>query len=183
MTSERTERPRFTGTTVHEDELGRYEFRYPWDWTKSELEDDRDGVIMLPVEDDPATYFAVWVNEMELEVVADDLPDLREGFEAGLQQLGDCSIEKCDDQNYNNIVKLERIHTFTQDGVSRKRRVWALYADRWQFLVVYQGSSVEEFEYWLPMGNYCFSTFKLPQELWYATDPELTKAPAGDSSN
>lgn len=181
MTTERTERPRFTGTTVYNDHLGRYEFRYPWDWIESELEDDRDGVMMRPVEDDQDTYFAVWVSELEVQVVADDLPDLREGFEAGLAQLPDLKLESTDDQTYNNIVKLERTFTFTEDGATRKRRVWVLYADRWQFLVVYQGSSVEEYHYWLPMGNYCFSAFQLPQALWFATDPSLLKPPAQSS--
>lgn len=175
MTSERTERPRFTGITTFNDHLGRYEFRYPWDWIESELEDDREGVIMRPVEEDQNTYFAVWVNELDVAVVADDLPDLRDGFEAGLSQLADAEVEKADDQNYNNIVKIERIFTFREDGATRKRRVWALYADRWQFLVVFQGSTVEEYHYWLPMGNYCFSAFKLPEALWFATDPELLK--------
>lgn len=174
MTSQRTERPQFTGVNAFNDHLGRFEFRYPSDWIVSELEDDRDGIIMRPVEEDQDTYFAVWVNELEIAIVADDLPDLRDGLEAGLEQLNVREIEKTDDQNYNNIVKLERIFTFEQDGVLRKRRVWALYADRWQFLVAFQGSTVEEYHYWLPMGNYCFTAFKLPQALWFATDPEVS---------
>lgn len=181
MTTERPERPLFTGTTAYNDHLGRYEFRYPWDWIESELEDDRDGVMMRPVEADEDTYFAVWVSELEVQVVADDLPDLREGFEAGLAQLSDLETEKVDDQTYNNIVKLERTLTFAEDGAIRKRRVWVLYADRWQFLVVFQGSSVEEYHYWLPMGNYCFSTFQLPEALWFATDPSLLKPPVQSS--
>ena len=177
MSTERTERPQFTGINSFHDELGRYEFRYPWEWIASELEEDREGVILRPVEEDQNTYFAVWVNELEVTVVADDLPDLRAGFEAGLAELDAIDIEKAEDQNYNNIVKIERIFTFKQDGEIRKRRVWALYADRWQFLVAYQGSTVEEYEYWLPMGNYCFTAFKLPQALWFATDPSVSGAP------
>ena len=37
-----------------------------------------------------------------------------------------------------------------------------MYADTWQYLVAYQGATVEEFHYWLPMGNYCFTSFQLP---------------------
>jgi hypothetical protein len=177
VSTERTELPQFTGINSFHDHLGRYEFRYPWDWIESELEDDREGVILRPVDEDQNTYFAVWVNELEVTVVADDLPDLREGFEAGLKELDAIDIEKANDENYNNIVKIERIFTFNQDGQIRKRRVWALYADRWQFLVVYQGSTIEEYEYWLPMGNYCFTAFKLPQALWFATDPSVSGAP------
>ena len=38
-------------------------------------------------------------------------------------------------------------------------------------VVVFQGETPEEYHYWLPMGNYCFTSFQLPMALWYATDP------------
>lgn len=173
----RTGRPRFTGITTYTDEQGRYEFRHPWDWERSELDDDLDGVIVQPEQDDPATYFAVWVSPLELSVVAEDLPDLRAGFDDGLNQLADLTIESATENTYNNIVKVERTVTFTEDGATRKRRVWALYADRWQFVVAFQGSTVEEFHYWLPMGNYCFTSFQLPHALWFASDPSVYKRP------
>ena len=81
------------------------------------------------------------------------------------------SVEGSRDDTYNDIVKLERTLTFTDEGEVRKRRVWSMYADHWQFIVVYQGATVEEFHYWLPMGNYCFTSFQLPMALWFATDP------------
>ena len=73
----------------------------------------------------------------------------------------------------SNLVKLERIYTFDEDGVTRKRRVWTMYVDSWLIVVVWQGSTPEEYAYWLPMGNYAFSTFELPQALWFATDRDL----------
>ena len=77
------------------------------------------------------------------------------------------------DNTYNDIVKLERTLTFTDEGEVRKRRVWSMYADHWQFIVLFQGATVEEYHYWLPMGNYCFMAFQLPMALWYATDPAV----------
>lgn len=177
----RTGRPRFTGVTTYADEQGRYEFRHPWGWERSELEDDRDGVIVRPEADDESTYFAVWVTELALSVVAEDLPDLRDGLDDGLTQLADLQVEESSENTYNNIVKLERTITFTEDGVTRKRRLWALYADRWQYLVAYQGSTVDEYKYWLPMGNYCYTAFQLPQALWFATDPTVADKPSTDS--
>lgn len=173
----RSGRPRFTGITTYSDEQGRYEFRHPWGWERSDLDDDRDGVIVRPEADDEATYFAVWVSELKLSVVADDLPDLRAGLDDGLAQLADLQVEDSQDATYNNIVKLDRVITFTEDGQTRKRRLWAMYADRWQFLVAFQGSTVEEYHYWLPMGNYCYSAFQLPQALWFATDPTVADKP------
>lgn len=171
----RTGRPRFTGITTYRDDQGRFEFRHPWGWTRTDLEDDLEGIITLPEADDEATYFAIWVTPLEVSVVADDLDDLRDGFDEGLKALEDVQVEDTQDTTYNNIIKLERTLTFTEDGAVRKRRVWALYADKWQYLVVYQGSTVEEFHYWLPMGNYCFTSFNLPQALWFATDPTMAE--------
>lgn len=173
----RTGRPQFTGITTYRDEQGRFEFRHPWGWERSDLEDDRDGVIAQPEADDEASYFAVWVTKLELNVVADDLPDLRAGFDDGLSRLPDLVVEESTERTYNNIVKLERTVTFSEDGQTRKRRVWGLYANEWQFVVAFQGSTVEEYHYWLPMGNYCFTSFNLPQALWHATDPSLVKPP------
>jgi len=110
-------------------------------------------------------------------VKADDLPLLREGFEEGLTTLPDVSVSASSDNTYNDIVKLERTLTFTDGAATRKRRIWSLYADRWQFTVVYQGSTVEEFHYWLPMGNYSFTAFQLPMALWFATDPAVSQRP------
>lgn len=172
-------RPHFTGVTTYRDPQGRFEFRFPWGWEKSELDEDRDGLIVRPETDDDDTYFAVWISRLEIGVVADDLADLRAGFEDGLDQLGKLEIESSRDDTYGNIVKLERIFTFDDGGEVRKRRAWGMYADTWQMVVVYQGSSVEEFHYWLPMGNYCFATFNLPFALWFATDPTVKK-PEGE---
>ncbi|WP_158548000.1 DcrB/PsbP domain-containing protein [Desertihabitans brevis] len=173
----RVGRPRFTGVTTFTDERGRYEFRHPSGWVRSALEPGLDGVIVRPEADDEATYFAVAVTDLEVAVVADDLETLRSGFDDGITQLPDAEVESGSEATYNHIVRLERTFTFSEDGTTRKRRVWALYADHWQFLVAFQGSTVEEFHYWLPMGNYCFTAFQLPHALWFATDPTVGVGP------
>jgi len=170
---ERTGRPRFTGVATYTDRLGRYEFRHPSSWFRAELDGDREGVIVGPDRDDEATHFAVAVTDLGVAVTADDLAVLREGFDHGIAELADVSIENSRDDLYNDIVKLERTLTFSDEGETHKRRVWSMYADHWQFTVVYQGASVEEFAYWLPMGNYCFTSFNLPLSLWFATDPAM----------
>ena len=171
---ERTGRPQFTGVTTYTDSQGRYEFRHPSDWFRAELDGDGDGVMVGPEPGDEATHFAVAVTDLGLGVVADDLEVLRGGFDEGLSVLADLAVESARDDTYNDIIKLERTLTFSEEGMTRRRRVWSLYADHWQFTVVYQGASVEEFQYWLPMGNYCFTAFQLPLALWFATDPVVS---------
>lgn len=173
----RTGRPRFTGVTTFVDALGRYEFRHPSDWFRSELEGGLDGVIVGPDPSDDATHFAVAVVDLGLPVVADDTETLREGFADGIAALPDVRIEDSRDDTYNDIVKLERTFTFSDGELVRKRRTWALYADHWQYTVEFQGATEAEFHYWLPMGNYCFTAFQLPMALWFATDPAVRADP------
>jgi len=171
-------RPRFTGISTFSDHLGRFEFRHPAEWFRTELDGALDGVIVGPDLADDATHFAVSVTDLGVSVVADDLPTLRDGFAEGLAALADLSVENSSDDTYNDIVKLERTLTFRDEasGETRKRRVWSMYADHWQFAVQYQGATVEEFGYWFPMGNYCFTSFQLPLALWFATDPAMQLA-------
>jgi hypothetical protein len=149
--------PHFTGIHTYRDPQGRFEFRHPWGWEESELADQLDGVIVSPEDADDETFFAVWVTALETSVEADDLRLLTQGFDAGLARLAEMVIEA--------------------GGVRRKRRIWALYADRWQFVVTFQGATEAEYDYWLPMGNYCFTSFNLPYALWFATDPSVYKRP------
>ncbi|WP_020575950.1 PsbP-related protein [Actinopolymorpha alba] len=172
-TTTREGRPRFTGVSTYQDSLGRFSFRFPSDWQQFDLAEDLEGVMFSPEADDPQTYFAVWVSKLDDQVVAEDLDTLREGTEAGLEQLANCEVEARKDDLLGNLVKLERIYTFDEGGVTRKRRVWTLYVDTWRIVLVWQGSTPQEYAYWLPMGNYSFATFEIPEALWFATDRDL----------
>ena len=168
----RTGLPYFTGISTYNDPQGRFTFRYPSDWVEGELDDGLDGVNFRPEPDDIETYFAVAISKLRVSVEAADLPQLRRGFDDGLTSLGTLSLDKAKDDTYGNIVKVERKYTFDAAGVTHKRWIWGLYVDMWQIIAIFQGSTVEEYDYWLPMGNYCFNTFELPEHLWFATDPE-----------
>lgn len=165
--------PSFTGVTTYRDPEGRFEFRHPSDWERAELADDRDGVIVRPEVDDPDTYFAVWISSLPEPVIAADLSELQRGFDDGLARLADARVESATETTYGEIVKLDRVLTFSDGGEKRKRRVWGMYVHAWQVLVIWQGSDEHEYDYWYPMANYCFSLFRLPDELWFLTDPEM----------
>lgn len=181
MTAEkvRVGRPKFVGITTYRDGQGRYELRHPVGWERAELTDPLEGLVVRPEpDDDDETYFAVAVSDLDVKVGSDDLDVLRDGFDAGIAGLPDAIVVESSEQTYNDIVKVDRTITFTSEGRTCKRHSWGMYADRWQFLVTFQGSTVEEYHYWLPMGNYCFSTFQLPFALWFATDPSVQPAKA-----
>jgi len=174
MGTTREGRPRFTGVSTYQDPLGRFSFRHPSDWHDFELADDREGVMYSPEDSEfPQTYFAAWITKLDDAVVAEDLGTLQEGIDAGLSQLAHCEIESSKDDVLGNLVKLERVYSFDEGDARRKRRVWTLYVDTWRIVLVFQGSTVDEYAYWLPMGNYAYSTFDLPEALWFATDRDM----------
>ena len=166
----RTGRPRFTGVTSFADALGRFEFRHPSDWFRSDLEGGRDGVIVGPDPADDATHFAVAVTDLGVQVTAADSETCAR---ASRTESQDCPT------SVSKASRTTRTTTSSSwSGRSPSPRAawsasvgsWALYADHWQFAVEFQGSSPAEFHYWLPMGNYCFMSFQLPLALWFATD-------------
>jgi len=106
--------------------------------------------------------------------VAEDLEDLKLGLDEGLSQLSECKVEAASGEPLGNLIKFERIFTFQEDGMIRKRRLWLLYVDKWQMVLTWQGATEEEYDYWLSMGNYFFFTFEIPQALWFATDRDLS---------
>lgn len=180
MAQERAEQrqpPRFSGVVVHKDRLGRYSIRYPNDWDlfiyDGEAEGEHDGVTFRPNPDDPKTFFNVWIRELEQGVVAEDLDALRDGIREGLKQLPEIAIDSFVEIPIDNLLKFEMVYGFREGEATLKRKSWVLFADRWQYMLTWQGSSPEEYEYWLAMANYSFANFELPQALMFATDREM----------
>jgi photosystem II reaction center protein PsbP len=165
---------RFTGISTYSDPKGRFTFRYPTDWHRFDLADDREGVMFAPEAEDPETRFSVWISSLDEHVVAEDLEDLRIGVNEGLSNLAECKVESESETILGNLIKFERIFTFRENAATRKRRLWILYVDKWLMVVTWQGASEEDYEHWLGMANYSFNTFNLPEALWFSTDRDLS---------
>ena len=168
--------PLFRGVENVSDDKGLLSFRVPSDWSRAELDDDRNGMMFLPDIDDPDTHLSFWVSKLEQPIKQEDQADLRDGIAKGLESLPNCVVESESDDSYGNLIKFERIFTYGED-LRRKRRSWYLYVDEWALVIAYQGATPEHYEYWLPMGNYAFATFNVPEWLWYATDRDLKFRP------
>lgn len=174
MTDQHSDGPYFTGITSFQDPQGRYSIQYPSDWACTALENDataqdQEGVSLHPDPGDSRTFFAITAATLPQSVTAEDLPLLTHGFDDGLAKLPDLHITSSNDNTYQNIVQLER-NVNHAEGVQKIR---VLYADDQQITITWQGSTEANYDYWLPMANYCFATFELAEALWYATDPEL----------
>jgi hypothetical protein len=167
--------PKFTGVDTFSDVQGRYQFRYPTDWRRYAIEGYPDGVLFSPYgeQESPRTFISAYAIKLDFEVVAEDLEDLKAAVAEGLNQFKSATIEQSTDDAMGNLLKFERLFTFVEDGVTRKRRTWILYVATHQIVFTYQGETVEDYEYWLPMGNTMFFHTKIPDSFWFATDRDL----------
>jgi hypothetical protein len=172
MTSSRPT-PKFVGIDTFRDHLGRFTVRYPSDWQLFDIDFGRDGKLFSPSATNTHTYVAVWVDKLDFTADGSDAPALAKAFNQGLNQLSDCTIIEQDDVVIGNLIKLERFYTFNDNGVIRKRKVWAMYVAQWLMVLTYQGETVEEWEHWYAMANQSFHHFVIPPELFFAMDKDL----------
>lgn len=163
---------RFYGLDTYVDRMGRFNFRFPTTWERFDIE-GREGAMYVPDPNDLDTSLSAWVTELEHHVVAEDLPALQAGVAEGLAQLADCQVEAANDDVLSNLIKFERVITFREGDAVRKRKFWMLYVDKWLMVLTWQGSSPERYDYFYAMANYCFTTFQIPNELWFNTDRDL----------
>ncbi|MEJ7653622.1 MAG: hypothetical protein WKH64_09940 [Chloroflexia bacterium] len=165
----------FTGISTYQDPKGRYSIRYASDWNEFELSEERDGVMYAPPQtgDDPKTWLSIWCTELRTSVVAEDLDLLDAAFAEGLLQQQNLQIEETSNEVISDLIKLERVYTYEEDGAVRKRKTWVLYVGKWQIVLIWQGENSEEYEYWLPMVNYSLWSFNISPALWFATDRDL----------
>lgn len=167
------EGPLYSGIRAYQDPGGRFMFRYPKDWHHFDLSDDRDGVMVSPYAENPSTWFSMWASALPDAVAAEDIDVLREGVNEGLARLNDLHVEFESEDLFGNMCRFERIYTFSENGETRKRRVWMIYVYRWLIVLMAQGKSPEDYQYWSVMFNFCIQSLDLAPELWYASDPEL----------
>jgi len=153
--------PAFEGLVLHEDRQWYYSFWYPKGWVPHSLSSDRIGVLCSPTEEDLDTFFSVEVIPLEGAVQLDDLAVLCEGVQEGLSQLPGLMVESSEESAAGGQVTIERTYTFEDQGTTRQRRVRLIYKGDRLYSLMSQGATVAEYDYWLPMLNYCHLTFQL----------------------
>lgn len=167
------EGPTYRGIRTYRDPSGRFEFRYPSDWYRYELSEDRDGIMYSPEPENPQTWFAVWSTLLQDAVVAEDIDVLRQGVDEGLAQLAGVHVESNSEDVFGNMIRFKRIYTFEENGAVRKRTVWMLYAHKWLFALIAQGATAEAYDHWHVMLHDCLGTFNVAPALWFACDRDL----------
>jgi hypothetical protein len=143
--------PRYTGMVKYTSEQDGYALWLPTGWHWFEMGEGRRGMVFSPQPALPAPAFSVEKSILPYKVSKKDLPLLHEGFQKGLAILPDVAIETQDEIVEENILALEARLTYLDQGQTKKRWIRIIYAGEAQLTLIAEGTSVEEFEYWLPM--------------------------------
>ena len=152
MTEEkRDEFPYYTGMYTHRDQPGGYSLTVPTDWHQHTMKKKHHGMLFSPYPDDINTCILAEKHKLKYKVTVDDLVTSRDGFEKGIKDLPGVEIESLEESLSDMVNVFEARFTFLDDGVRRKRWVKNIYWGEGQLVLIAQGRTVEDFDYWLPM--------------------------------
>jgi hypothetical protein len=144
-------RPAYVGIKLYHDDKGGYGVWIPSDWTQIKLRRHHRGFLFSPYKDDINTSFLVEKRKLKVTVTAEDLDVLRDGFHQGIMALPGVEVESQDESLTDSINFFEARFTFLEGENRRKRWVRNIYWGEGQLVMIAQGRTVEDFEYWLPM--------------------------------
>jgi hypothetical protein len=130
------------------------------------MTEGHEGFAFAPAAALPDTLLLAEKTTLPFAVEESDAAELREGFMAGLQALPGLAIEMQEESILPALMLFEARFTFldnSQPGleVQRKRWIRSFYAGTTNLVLVAQGSTPEEFDYWLPMFYNILHTFEL----------------------
>jgi len=136
----------------HADKAG-FAIWVPSDWHEFELQGDHKGVLFSPYPDDFNTGLLAEKKKLKVKVKRDDLPTLRKAFMEGIRALDDVEIEEgsIDEHITDTLSFFEARFSFLEGGVCRKRWIRDIYWGRNHYILIAQGRTPEDFDYWLPM--------------------------------
>lgn len=153
--------PAFQGLVLYEDRQWRCYFWYPKGWHSYTLDGNRIGFLCSPLGDQPTTFFSLEVTPLETTVEPNDLDMLLEGVQEGLAALPGLAVESSQQSAAGSRIEIERTFAFEDQGWMRKRRLRLIYDRDRLYTLISQGSTEDEYQYWLSMLNYCHLTFTI----------------------
>jgi len=136
---------------LYHDDKGGYGVWMPSDWTEYKLRRHHRGMLFSPYKDDINTSLLVEKRRLKISVTAEDMDVLRDGFQQGIKQLPGAEIESQGENLTDSISFFEARFTFLEEENRRKRWVRNIYWGEGQLIMIAQGRTVDDFDYWLPM--------------------------------
>lgn len=147
-----TPTPVYTGMKQHNDEAG-FSLWLPKDWHQHHLIDGRKGVLFSPYADDFNTGLLAEKHRMPVNVTRSDLPILKEAFMNGIRALDGVEIHAGSESDFitDRMSFFELRYSFNEGAQRRKRWIRNIYWGKNNYVLIAQGRTPEDFDYWLPM--------------------------------
>jgi hypothetical protein len=158
MTAEQRPAPVYRGMKKYFRPDGGFAIWLPSDWRQIDMTEDHMGAIFTPYEDHYDTCIAVEKHILPYKVVRGDISTLRKGMEEGLQSLPEIEIEMLKDEVTSTLIFLDTKYSFLENGLRRKRWLRNIYWGEAQLVLLAQGMTVEDYDYWMPMFFNCLMT-------------------------
>jgi hypothetical protein len=99
--------------------------------------------------------------KLKFKVTLEDAPTLREAFLEGIKALPGAEIESTDESLSDSINVFDARFTFLEGENRRKRWVRNIYWGEGQLVIIAQGRTPEDFDYWLPMFYNAMTTAQI----------------------
>lgn len=153
--------PVYKGMTGHQDKEAGYVIWVPSDWTQVKMKRPHHGWLYLPKKDDYNTSLLVEKHKLKYSVTEEDMPMLLESFKEGMLALPGVEVESTEESLSKSVNIFDARFTFLEGEFRRKRWVRNIYWGNGQLVLIAQGSTPEDFEYWLPMFYNSFMTLNI----------------------
>jgi hypothetical protein len=150
VTEPQKEAPQFSGMVQHADETG-FGIWIPTGWHETKVTEGTKGMLYSPYPDDINTGVLAITNRLKVNITDSDLPILREGFLSGVKALPGVELELETESLSNTYSFFEARFTYLDGNVRRKRWVRNIYWNKSNYIIIAQGKTVEEFDYWMPI--------------------------------
>ncbi len=161
MVNELNGHPAYTGLRCRVDKTGGYSVWLPSDWHETKLKRNHRGFLASPYADDINTSLLVEKKMLKVKTTRDDMDILREAFQQDIRSLPGVEIELFDESLSNTINLFDARFSFLEGEIRRKRWVRNVYWANAQLVIIAQGKTPEDFEYWLPMFFNAITTIQI----------------------
>jgi hypothetical protein len=153
--------PAYTGVHQHGTKKGGFNVWISSDWHETKLKRGHHGYLFSPYPDDINTSILLEKKILPITVTTEDMDILREGFYKDIRALPGVEIESTDESLSETVNFFDARFTFLEGDVRRKRWVRNIYWGEAQLIVIAQGRTPQDFDYWLPMFYNAITTLQV----------------------
>ncbi len=153
--------PVYTGMTLHPDKKSGFAVWLPNDWFQFKLKPRQMGMLFSPYPDDLNTSLLLRKYRLKVKVTQEDMPVVREAFLKGINNLPGVEGIQLGEAFSDSINLFDAHFSFLEGENRRKRWVRNIYWGEGQLVVIAQGRTPENFDYWLPMFYNAIMTLQI----------------------